>query len=120
MSVAMILLPLFVHVLIVLVGLFAPLVGRVHRVEPERGTAPQDRALSSLLFATLTMLALATHKADIVFLLLAIVFVLADAVAALPGFAAGPARDARLPRLVALIALAVAWGMFALAILLNI
>jgi len=115
MSVAMILLPLFVHVALLLVLLFAAL--------SRRGEEPAiegPRLLPSLLFATLTILALVTRKADVVVLVLAWVFVLAHLVVSFPGAAGAALREGRLAGLLAALALALGWAWFALHILLNI
>ncbi len=116
MSVAMILLPLFVHVALLLGLLLAAMVADRPQPAMESSGHPQGRALCSLLFATLTVLTLVTHKADIIFLVLAWLFVLADAVRGL----APAGRGHRGPELVALVVLALAWAAFALSILLNI
>jgi len=115
MSVAMILLPLFVHVALLLGLLVSSLARR--GAEPETGAG---QLLASLLFATLTILTLVTRKADLVFLVLAWVFVAANLAASLPGAAGAALRDGRLAGLLAALALALAWAWFALHILLNI
>lgn len=113
MTVQMILLPLFVHVALML----AILLRGVARAEPVEG---REEALAALLFYTLTVLALFTRKADVLFIVLAWAFVVLRAVAVFP-----QVLSARMPGrsgivLASLAVLALMWVVFALAILLNI
>lgn len=110
MSVATILLPLFVHVAFTLLLLF--------RTGPR--SAAGEGTAATLLFYTLAILALLTRKADLVFVVLAWLFVAVSVLhrlAAERGVAGlDPAIASRLP----LALLAVMWALFAAAILLNI
>ncbi|MFG1300919.1 hypothetical protein V5F49_14095 [Xanthobacter sp. V3C-3] len=111
MSVQMILLPLFVHV-----ALMLALMVRDSRAEPAR---PGTEAVPALLFYTLTALAFFTRKADVAFVVLAWIFVVLSLILALPGLR-GARIGERTAGLVRLAVLALMWGLFALAILLNI
>lgn len=114
MSVQMILLPLFVHVALVLVVL-------LRGVRTAEVTADGVRAgLAALLFYTLTTLAMFTHKADVVFVVLAWIFVALRLATAFPQLLS-PGRRAQVSLdLASLAVLAVMWALFAFAILLNI
>ncbi|MDI4663099.1 hypothetical protein K9U40_01915 [Xanthobacter autotrophicus] len=115
MSVQMILLPLFVHVAVLL-----------RAVKSTEVTADGLRAgLAALLFYALTTLALFTRKADLIFVVLAWIFVLLRMGAAFPHLLSAEARG-RISLgssgfdLASLAVLAIMWVLFALAILLNI
>lgn len=111
MSVQMILLPLFVHV-----ALMLALMLRDSRTEPAR---PGTETVPALLFYTLTTLAFFTRKADVTFVVLAWIFVALSLLLALPGLR-GARIGERAAGLARLAVLALMWGLFALAILLNI
>lgn len=118
MSVQMILLPLFVHVALVLAVL-------LRAARSSEVTADGLRAgLAALLFYTLTTLAFFTRKADIVFVVLAWIFVLLRLAAAFPQLLSAQARSRVSSHvsldLASLAVLAVMWVLFALAILINI
>lgn len=119
MSVQMILLPLFVHVALVLAVL-------LRTIKATEVTADVLRAgFMAMLFYTLTTLALFTHKADVIFVVLAWVFVALRIVTAFPRLLSAEARGRiSLGRvsldLASLMVLALMWILFALAILLNI
>ncbi|MFG1182631.1 hypothetical protein [Xanthobacter versatilis] len=118
MSVQMILLPLFVHVALVLAVL-------LRAVKSTEVTADGLRAgLAAVLFYTLTILALYTRKADIIFVVLAWVFVLLRLISAFPHLLSAEARGhinfGGSFDLASLAVLALMWVLFAFAILLNI
>lgn len=139
MSVAMILLPLFVQVGLTFVLLFAlgPMrfrairEGQVGREAALDGDAfpPRCRQFANafrnqfelpVLFYVLTTLALFTRKADIVFVVLAWVFVASRIVHAYVHVTSNDVR-LRFPAfLVGTIALLIMWVLFALSILLNV
>lgn len=113
MTVQMILLPLFVHVVLVLAVLLR---GAVH-TDPVEG---REDCLAAVLFYTLTVLALFTRKADVLFVVLAWAFVALRVVVAFPQL-----LSARMPGrsgvvLASIAVLALMWVVFALAVLLNI
>lgn len=118
MSVAMILLPLFVLVAAMLVGLLLP---RIGEKAEQSGVPGSERALTlALLFSLLTVLALFTRKADIAFLILAWIFVAIRVAAAFPALFSSKVRAAVPLDLAGGLVLALMWVLFALAILLNI
>ncbi|QTL05562.1 MAPEG family protein [Aquabacter sp. L1I39] len=139
MSVAMILLPLFVQVGLTFALLFAlgPMrfrairEGQVGREAALDGDAfpPRCRQFANafrnqfelpVLFYVLTALALFTRKADIVFVVLAWVFVASRIVHAFVHVTSNDVR-LRFPAfLVGTVALLIMWVLFALAILLNV
>lgn len=119
MTVQLILLPLFLHVALSLVVL----------LRAARGSAPamaatavegQPGALAALLFYTLTVLALFTRKADVVFVVLAFVFVALRVAVAFPRLLMPGARTRLGAELASLAVLALMWALFALAVLLAI
>lgn len=115
MSVAAVLLPLFVLVAILFV-LLLPI-----RKEPASPGAIDGRSLTlALLFSILTVLALFTHKGDIIFLVLAWIFVATRAFALFPALAGSAVKAGRTMDLVSTLVLAVMWVLFAAAILLNV
>lgn len=115
MTVAAVLLPLFVLVAILLV-LLLPI-----RKEPAAPAALDGPSLClALLFFTLTALALFTHKADIAFVVLAWVFVAARLFAVFPRIAGSAIKGGRAADLLSTAVLALMWVLFALAILLNV
>lgn len=114
MTVQMILLPLFVHVALVLAVL-------LRGIRTPEVTAEGVRAgLAALLFYALTILTLFTRKADLLFVVLAWVFVLLRLAAAFPHLLSERARGHFSLDLASLAVLAVMWALFALSILLNI
>ncbi|MEP9368920.1 MAPEG family protein [Xanthobacter sp. VNH20] len=140
MTVAMILLPLFVEVGLTFLLLFALLPVRMRALssgEVARATAADDtsaypvhaqrfaNAFSNqfelpVLFYVITVLALFTRKADIVFVILAWVFVISRIVHALIFTTANQLTTRFAAYAVGAIALAIMWVLFALAILLNV
>lgn len=139
MTVAMILLPLFVQVALTFILLFVLGPLRVRAVTTGEVGAevaldreaypPSSRKIANafhnqfelpVLFYVLTALALVTRKADLIFVILAWVFVLSRVVHA---FIHTTSNDLRLrfpAYAVGVIALALMWVLFALSILLNI
>ena len=114
MTVQMILLPLFIHVALVLAVL-------LRGIRTAEVTADGVRAcFAALLFYTLTALALFTRKADVIFVVLAFVFVALRLVAAFPQVLSPAARMRVSVDVASLAVLALMWGLFALAILLNV
>lgn len=139
MTVAMILLPLFVEVGLTFLLLFMLGPQRVRAVAS--GEAGSDAALDSnafpprcrkfanafrnqfelpVLFYVLTALALFTRKADLVFVVLAWVFVISRIVHAFIHVTSNDMRVRFPAYLVGAAALAIMWVLFALAVLLNI
>ena len=115
MSVAAVLLPVFALVAILFAALLPP--GRT----TEAADALDGRALGlALLFFTLTTLALFTRKADLIFLVLAWIFVAARLVATFPALAGRALPGRRSVDLASGLVLAFMWVLFALAILLNV
>lgn len=139
MSVAMILLPLFVQVALTFVLLFA--LGPVRFKAVREGQVGQEAVLDGnafpprcrqfanafsnqfelpILFYVLTALALFTRKADIVFVVLAWVFVATRIVHAFVHVTSNDIR-LRFPAFLAgTIVLLIMWVLFALSILLNV
>jgi hypothetical protein len=114
MSVQIILLPLFIHVALVLAVL-------LRGIRASEVTADGVRAVfAALLFYTLTALALFTRKADVAFVVLAFVFVGLRLIAAFPQLLSPAARARVSLDIASLAVLALMWGLFALAVLLNI
>jgi len=139
MTVAMILLPLFVQVGLMFCLLFA--LGPVRWSAIKAGEVGQDALLDRnafparprqfanafsnqfelpVLFFVLTILALFTRKADIVFVVLAWVFVLSRIVHALVHVTSNNIRLRFPAYLVGVVVLLIMWVIFALSILLNI
>ncbi len=119
MSVRMILLPLFVHVALMLSIWVLAVFGLAPRPAEDMPPRRDDLPLA-ILFYTLTILAFFTRKADLLFVILAWVFVGCRLLAAFPQ---ALSRDALVERTVELVAagvLLVMWVLFALAILFNI
>ncbi|MFG1346729.1 hypothetical protein V5F59_17700 [Xanthobacter autotrophicus DSM 431] len=114
MTVQMILLPLFVHVVLVFAVLLKGLKGGEVTVESVRG------ALAALLFYALTALSLFTRKADVLFVLLAWVFVALRVAAVFPEILSARARGRVSLDGISIALLAVMWAIFILAVLLNI
>jgi hypothetical protein len=112
-SLQFVLLPLFVHVAFMLLLLFDN--AGLLRVGLKGELAGRQLALA-LLFYTLTMLAVLTRHADLLFLLLAWVFVVVQIVS---GLMRDNARERQLV-VASLIVLAIMWGVFMVEILLAI
>lgn len=113
MTVQMILLPLFVHVVLVLVVLLKGLKGSEVTAAGVRG------GFAALLFYTLTALALFTHKANVLFVLLAWVFVALRVAAAFPELLSARMQGRVSLDGISIAVLAVMWAIFILAVLLN-
>ncbi|MGU3492632.1 MAPEG family protein [Xanthobacteraceae bacterium A53D] len=139
MTVQMILLPLFVQVALTFIVLLVmggrragPLrdgsVGREAALDDSRFPAPARQAANNfrnqfelpVLFYVVTILALVTRKADIVFVILAWVFVVSRIAHAFVHLGSNEVR-LRFPiYLVGFVALVIMWVIYALAILLNV
>lgn len=121
MPIAVILLPLFTHVALVFVALaLGARAGRTEAAAPAI-PAPAGRFALPCLFYVLTILALLTRKADIIFLVLAFIFValqVLEFLDARPG--ANGSIGLGVPAWASLAVLAIMWVLFALAVLVNL
>lgn len=115
MSVAAVLLPLFVLVAVLLVALLPR-----ERAPEAHGALDNGSLCLALLFATLTALALFTRKADLAFVILGWIFVAARVASAFPALAGTALPGRRVIEMGSVLVLALMWVLFALAILLNV
>jgi hypothetical protein len=121
MTVQFVLLPLFVHVAFVFVALLWG--GPLRRSYAMRGPSIAREAYDielAVLFYTLTILAWITKQADLLFVILAWVFVIAQIVPLVLSFGRSPALRPSLLFTVAIAVLALMWLIFALRLLLRL
>jgi hypothetical protein len=118
MSVTTILLPIFVHVAFVFMLMFRD--WRPGQSVNERGVIWQDELAVAVLFYVLTICAWQTRRADILFVILASIFVALRIIGGLGYGPANPPSQRNILLVASVFLLAVMWAIYAIRILLAL